>query len=79
MRPAAGPLMARWLPLNGVATIPPMIAEITPAIGGTPDAAATPNPSGNATSETLIAARKSDLKFEAIPFHPFSGSLCILI
>ena len=76
MSPAAGPLMARWLPLKRVTTIPPSIAEVNPAMGGKPEAAATPNPRGNATKDTLIAAKKSCRQCEEIPFKPVRGILC---
>lgn len=77
MSPAAGPLIAKWLPLKGVATIAPIIADISPEIGGAPDATAIPSPKGKATNETLIAAKKSDLKLRTTPFHPVAGSSCI--
>jgi len=59
--------------------MPPMIADISPEIGGAPDAAATPRPSGRATKDTLMAARKSDRQCEVIPFQPVLGVLVIFI
>jgi len=46
---------------------------------GAPDAAATPSPSGRATKDTLIAAKKSERKLGIIPFHPDSGTSCTSI
>ena len=58
--PAAGPLTSSGLNRRSLpTTMPPMIPEIRPAAGGTPEAIAMPMHSGTATRKTTIEARKS--------------------
>ena len=73
--PAAGPLIAKLLPLKKVVTIPAIIAEIKPDIGVTPEATAIPKAKGSATKDTLIAAVKSLLQFSFKPLNPIEGIL----
>ena len=63
-----------WLRLK-VVSKPPIMAEITPAMGGTaePEAIDMPSPSGNATNATLKAAIKSCLQFCLNPAKPVLG------
>ena len=49
------------------------MADNIPDIGGTPDAMAIPNARGNATKDTLTAARRSLCQFSINPFMPFFG------
>lgn len=73
IKPAAGPLIAKLLPLKNVVTIPAIIAESKPDIGVTPDATAIPNAKGRATNATLIAAVRSLLQFSFSPLKPVEG------
>ena len=70
IKPAAGPFIETYHPLKNVVTIPPMIADNTPAMGSTSEATAIPNASGNATNATLNAAIKSLRQFSLRPLKP---------
>ena len=63
VRPAAGPLTARWLPLAQATTTPPTMPVIKPASGGAPDATAMPRQSGSATRKTTTEAGRSCFRF----------------
>ncbi len=71
--PAAGPLIAKLLPLKKVVTIPAIIADSKPDIGVTPEATAIPKARGKATKATLTAAVRSLLQFSLSPFIPVEG------
>jgi hypothetical protein len=51
------------------------MAERRPAIGVTSEATAIPKASGNATNETLIAAKTSNRQFSVKPLSPVAGML----
>ena len=73
IKPAAGPLIARYPPLKNVVTTPPIIADNTPDIGDTLEATAIPNARGKATNDTLTAAVRSCLQFSFSPLNPVAG------
>ena len=56
--PAAGPLIVTYDPPRNGSTSPAMIAEISPQIGGAPDATAMPSENGSETSETTSPAEQ---------------------
>ena len=55
-----------------------MIAEVRPAIGGTPEAYATPKANGKATRATLTAAMRSLCQFSIRPARPVFGFFGII-
>jgi hypothetical protein len=57
-KPFPGPVIVTFPPPNTETIIPPTIAEITPEIGGAPEAIANPKPRGKATNETTKPANK---------------------
>ena len=77
--PAAGPLTDSLEPAKKLTTIPPIIAETTPKIGGKSAALATPILNGNANKNTKNPARASLEKFCFNPAKPSAGILCELI
>lgn len=62
--PAAGPLIVTWLPLINEATIPPMMADSKPAVGGAPEATLIPMDSGSAIRKTVNPEIKLVFKFQ---------------
>src|SRR5450830_73888 len=59
IKPAAGPLTLMAEPLNVATITPPMMPEIMPLIGATPDALAIPRHKGRATRKTTMPASRS--------------------
>jgi len=55
--PFPGPAIVTCDPPNNATTIPPATAAIIPDSGGASDAIASPNPKGNAISETTNPAK----------------------
>ena len=77
--PAAGPLTDSLEPAKKLTTIPPIIAETTPKIGGKSAALATPILNGNANKNTKNPASASLVKFSLRPAKPSAGILFELI
>ncbi|CAI8417636.1 MAG: Uncharacterised protein [Cryomorphaceae bacterium] len=75
-KPFPGPVMVTKEPPMCATRIPPITAEISPAIAGAPEASASAMEMGKATSETTNPALRSDCQLSLNPLNPLVG-LCI--
>ena len=75
-KPFPGPVMVTKDPPRCATKIPPITAEIKPAIAGAPEARASAIEIGKATRETTKPAFKSACQFSVNPLKPLLG-LCM--